>query len=345
MTIKKIAVAGTGAIGAMVGGWLTRAGFDVTLLSTARPEQALLLNQTGLTLEGYKDTFHVPVQAKYLYKLDPSDRYNAIFLTMKSNGLVDALPELCRHLATDGVIIPMQNGINDKLLESYTTPEHIVTCVTFAGGAQLGPGRYMNHDGEFWVGASEAVSKEVVQNVVELAEKVRPTHLTEKIREIQWDKLSRVCLSVPTACISGLYLGDVFCHPDTQKLFAALALEIFHVARADGCPREVVEERTESEWEKIFTGRLTGLEHANEFKPWPKGIVDAYTADIRKGLPLEIDYTNGAVVHIGEQYGIDTPAHREVLRAVHEIERGERKAGKNLLQNVYQEIEQAIKKG
>ena len=42
-----IAVAGTGAIGAMMGGWLTRAGQDVTLLSAARRSQAELLNRRG----------------------------------------------------------------------------------------------------------------------------------------------------------------------------------------------------------------------------------------------------------------------------------------------------------
>ena len=42
--ICKIAVAGTGAIGAMMGGWLTRSGYDVTMLSLYRAEQAQRLS-------------------------------------------------------------------------------------------------------------------------------------------------------------------------------------------------------------------------------------------------------------------------------------------------------------
>jgi 2-dehydropantoate 2-reductase len=146
--------------------------------------------------------------------------------------------------------------------------------------------------------------------------------------------MSRVCLSVPTATVSGLYLGDVFLHPETQQLFALLALELFAVAEADGCPRETVEEKTRQEWTEIKQGIKTGLERAEEFRPWPPGIVDAYTGDIRKGLPLEIDFTNGTIVTLGRQYGVPTPANEAVLSAVHAIEGGRSKAGLPLLRQL-----------
>ncbi len=58
----KIAVAGTGAIGAMMGGWLTRSGYDVTMLSLYRAEQARRLNRDGLTLEGYGPALWMPIR-------------------------------------------------------------------------------------------------------------------------------------------------------------------------------------------------------------------------------------------------------------------------------------------
>ena len=67
--ICKIAVAGTGAIGAMMGGWLTRSGYDVTMLSLYRAEQAQRLSRDGLTLEGYGQAFHTPVRAELLAQL------------------------------------------------------------------------------------------------------------------------------------------------------------------------------------------------------------------------------------------------------------------------------------
>ena len=77
--ICKIAVAGTGAIGAMMGGWLTRSGYDVTMLSLYRAEQAQRLSRDGLTLEGYGQAFHTPVRAELLAQLPASEQFDFIF--------------------------------------------------------------------------------------------------------------------------------------------------------------------------------------------------------------------------------------------------------------------------
>lgn len=337
----RIAVAGTGAIGAMMGGWLSRSQFKITLISVSRREQAELLNRQGLTLEGYGPTFHTPVHAVFLPALSPSEQFDMIFLTMKSNQLEGCLPDLIAHLAPEGVLIPMENGINDDLLTRFIGQDRIITCVTFAGGAQLAPGRYMNHDGTFFVGRRDGQITPQVRLVADVASEVRPTTPTDQIRSMQWDKMSRVCLSVPTACISGLFLGDVFLHPETQTLFALLALELFAVAEADGCPRTAVEEKTQEEWTAIRDGKLTGLEHAHSFKPWPPGIVDAYTADIRRHQPLEIGYTNGAVVRLGKQYGVATPANAALLEAVFAVEQGRAQASLDLLRQVKHQIRSA----
>lgn len=333
-----IAVAGTGAIGAMMGGWLTWAGQDVTLLSAARRSQAELLNRRGLSLEGYGPAFHTPVKAAFLPELAPAEQFDWIFLTMKSNQLEGALPGLVAHLAPEGILVPMENGINDELLCRFVPPERVITCVTFAGGAQLEPGRFMNHDGVLYVGRRDGRITPQVRELAAIASAVRPATATDQIRSFQWDKLARVCLSVPTACVSGQFLGDVFLHPETQTLFARLALELFDVSAADGCPRDTVEEKTRAEWREILDGTRTGLERAGEFKPWPPGIVDAYTADIRRGQPLEIDYTNGAVVRLGRQYGVPTPANAALLAAVHAVERGEAQAGPALLRQLKHQL-------
>ena len=326
----RIAVAGTGSIGALMGSYLTRAGYDVTMLSINRPQQAQELRRLGLTMEGYGEPFHVDVQAEYLPDVEEQTKYDLIFLTMKSNFMESSVPALVCHLEPDGAVVPMQNGINDDLLLRYITPSQLVTLVTFAGGAQIEPGRYMNHEGSFYVGSANTSAAALV---AEVASSVRPTFLSDDIRSVQWDKLARVCLSVPTAAISGVFLGDVFLHPQAQRMFALLALELFAVAQADACPRETVEEKSRETWLQIRDEKLTGLEHADEFEPWPPGIVDAYTADMRRGQPLEIDYTNGAVVRLGRRYGVPTPANEQLLTSIHALERGEVQAGDALLRS------------
>lgn len=337
----RIAVAGCGAIGALFGSYLTKAGYDVTMLSVHRKEQAQLLKQNGLTMEGYGETFHVDIQAAYLPDLEEEEKYDIILLTMKSNSLQEALPALLSHLADEGIVVPTQNGINDNLIEACIPKEQIITAVLFAGGAQLASGRYMNHDGEIFIGEASGEKTERIQTLADILSCVRTTHIVDHIRALQWDKLSRVCLSVPTACVSGLYLGDVFAHPKTQQMFALLALELFAVAEADGCRKETVEEKTKEVWEMVRDGVMSGLEGRENDRPWPPGIVDAYTLDIRKGLPLEVAYTNGAVVRLGRAYGIETKANEAMLKAIEDIAGGKETAGLDLLERIKKEIMQA----
>ena len=60
----------------------------------------------------------------------------------------------------------------------------------------------------------------------------------------------------------------------------------------------------------------------------------AYTADIRRHQPLEIGYTNGAVVRLGQQYGVPTPANVALLDAVFAVEQGKSQASLELLRHV-----------
>ena len=63
-------------------------------------------------------------------------------------------------------------------------------------------------------------------------------------------------------------------------------------------------------------------------------LVDAYTADIRKGLPLEIDYANGYIIRKGREKAVPTPTHQAVVDMVHQVERGERAAQKSNLEEL-----------
>lgn len=323
--MKKYAVVGMGAIGSLVGGYLTRGGEDVTLISAFRREKAQLLRETGLHMTGNGDDFHVDVKSEYLGDLAPEVQYDAIFLGLKSNDLAAVVPDLIPHLAPDGCLVSLENGINEDYLVSQAGADRVVAGVTFAGGRLVSPGHMDSHEGHFYVGELDGRITPRVRELAAVLSEVRPSEATEHIRSYQWDKLARVCLSVPSAAISGLYLGSVFMEPRLQKLFALLALELFAVAEADGYPRDTVENKSRQEWEDVLAGRLTGLEGRDDH--WPDGIVDAYTADIRAGRPLEIGFTNGAVIRYGEKYGVPTPINRFMVDTIFALEAGTEKPG------------------
>ena len=323
--MKKCAVLGTGSIGCLVGGFLSHGGADITMVTAFRRDRAEQLNRTGLRMTGGGADFRTPIRAAFLDDLGPEDRFDIVFLAVKSNDLENVIPRFLPHLQEDGCFVTLENGINEEYLAAQAGENRVVAGTTFAGGRMVTPDHMESHEGHFYVGETDGRLTDRVTEIADLLSLCRPAEATAHIRAFQWDKLARVCLSVPCACISGLFLGSVFCEPRLQKLFALLALELFAVAEADGSPRDTVEEKSRQEWTDVLEGRLTGLEGRTD--DWPPGIVDAYTGDIQKGRPLEIGFTNGAVVRLGKKYGVPTPINEYVTDTVFAIEAGRETRG------------------
>ncbi len=333
--MKHYAVVGTGSIGCLLGGYLAHADYDLTMVSAFRRESAAFLNEHGLTigdLQSGGDLFHTEINARFLGDLR-DERFDVVLLALKSNDLEEIVPKLLPYLAADGYFVTFQNGINEELIVPIAGPERVVIGSTFAGGALKEPGHMYSHEGFFVVGEMDGTITPRVQELGKVLECCRPTVVSDHARAYQWEKMGRVCLSVPSACISGLFLGDVFMEPQLQKLFAHLALEIFAVAAADGNPMESLENKTHQEWQDVADGKLTGLEHRDPGE-WAPGIVDAYTSDMRKGLPLEIGYTNGAVSRLGRRYGVPTPANDKIVSLVFDIAAGRAVPGFELVDQV-----------
>lgn len=335
--MKKYAVVGTGSIGSLLGAYLSHGGYDVTMISAFRRERAAFLRENGLSIGDLAAAddqvlFHTDIKAAALSELG-GEIFDVMLLALKSNDLEAVLPKLTKHLAPDGFVVTFQNGINEEAIIPIVGKERVVIGSTFAGGHLDTPGLMRSHEGFFVVGEMDGRITDRVRELGEVLECCRPAIVSEKARAYQWEKMGRVCLSVPSACISGLFLGDVFMELRLQKLFAWLALEIMAVAEADGFPMETLENKSHREWEEVAAGTLTGLENRDPGH-WAPGIVDAYTSDIRKGLPLEIVNTNGAVSRLGRRYGVPTPANDEIVRCIQGIEAGTETPGFHLVDRV-----------
>ena len=333
MEIKKIAVVGVGAIGGLLGAYLTRGGYDVTILSCFRRENADYMAANGITVDGARGQFHVDVNSRHIDDLAEGELFDCFMVALKGNDTESVMTRLRPHLAADGCCLTFQNGMNEDLLAGILGKERIVYAVSRAGGALTAPGHVSDHDGEFVIGEEDGSVFPRTEQLRDILSCARPTTISGDILAVKWDKLSAVALSVPACTVSGLYLGDVFFHEKAQQLFGLLAMELFRVAAGSGHPLERIFDRTPEQWLPIAAGRENGaLDPAAAAVHFPPGVVDAYTQDIRRGRPLEIDYTNGAVVRIGAACGVPTPVNRRLIQAVRDIESGAAQPGEELLE-------------
>src|ERR1700752_96370 len=98
MTMR-IGIVGAGAIGCVVGGMLTRAGHDITLIDQW-PEHIETMRRDGLKLSGTIGEHVVAVKALHLHELQRNTTpFDAVFIAVKSYDTEWATALGCAHLA------------------------------------------------------------------------------------------------------------------------------------------------------------------------------------------------------------------------------------------------------
>src|SRR5438093_3014318 len=112
---KKLAFMGAGAVGSYVGGHLSRAGEDVTLIDPW-PDHVEAIKRDGLHLEGTQGEFLVHPRALHLHEaqslhLAPVD---VAFVCTKSYDTVWGATLISQYLAPGGFVVSLQNGMNEE---------------------------------------------------------------------------------------------------------------------------------------------------------------------------------------------------------------------------------------
>ena len=108
-------VIGAGAIGGTVGAHLVRGGESV-LFVDQDVEHVRVMNQRGLTIRGFDETFTVPVDATTPDAL-PND-LETVLLAVKAPATEAAVKTFAPRLTTDGCVVSLQNGLNEITIAS-----------------------------------------------------------------------------------------------------------------------------------------------------------------------------------------------------------------------------------
>ena len=145
--IKRIGIMGAGAIGCVVGGMLTRAGHDVTLIDQW-PAHVEAMKANGLRLSGTSATTSCRSRRSTCTRPRRiQEPFDAVFLAVKAYDTEWATVFVMRYLAEpDGVIVDFQNGINDERVAAVAGRERTLGCVITIGAGMYEPGHAMRTD-------------------------------------------------------------------------------------------------------------------------------------------------------------------------------------------------------
>jgi 2-dehydropantoate 2-reductase len=321
MTMR-IAVLGSGAIGSVVGGMLTKAGHDVTLVDQW-PEHVAAMKHDGLRLSGTCGEHLVPVRALHLHELQSvAEPFDAVFLAMKSYDTEWGAALAAQYLKQpDGVVVDFQNGINDERVAAVVGRERTLGCVIVISAGMYEPAHAIRTDTTpvgFHIGELDGRDTPRAQALAKVLSDVSPTKVTTNLWGQRWSKLAVNCMGNAIAGLSGLGSAELRLSPGPRRVAIQLGAEAVRVGRARG---HTIEPLIDIDAQRIVDaaeGRaLAQVEDdlAAEAKRRTGGR-PSLLQDVMKGRRTEVEFLNGHVSAEGRQVGVPTPFNDAVVAAV-----------------------------
>jgi 2-dehydropantoate 2-reductase len=318
----RIGIIGVGAIGSVVGGMLTKAGRDVTLIDQW-PEHVETMKKGGLRLSGTCGEHLIPVKARHLHEVQAiSDPLDAVFIAVKGYDT-----EWATHLALtclsrlDGVVVDFQNGINDERVAKVAGRDRTLGSVITIGAGLYEPGHAIRTDFAqvgFKIGELNGVDSPRARALAEIMNDVAPSRVTSNLFGERWSKLAVNCMANPLAGLSGLGSAEVRTEPGPRRLAIQLASEVIKVGRACGYEVEPIWNVAAQRFVDAAAGKGL-LEVEAEMAAGAKQLAGgrpSFLQDVMKGRKTEIGFLNGYVCEQGRRVGMPTPFNDAVAETV-----------------------------
>jgi 2-dehydropantoate 2-reductase len=318
--MSEVAIWGAGAIGGTVGAWMARAGTDVVLVD--RDEAHVrAIQQHGLLVDGVREAFRVDVPCVTPDRVEGS--FGLVFLAVKCMHTAGALEALTPHLAEDGAVVSLQNGLNEDTIAQRIGTERTIGCfVNFSADWQE-PG-HIEHGGEhpLYVGELDGQPTERIDRVRRLLAQFGKTVVTDNIWGYLWSKLVYASVLFGTALVDAP-VHEIVRRPDCGEALFRLGQEALRVPDAKG----VRLERLEDFWPEEYRG--------DDWRPAMERVAVHFEGQIkvRTGVwrdlavrhrRTEVDCQAGELVRQGAEVGAELPLNRRLIELIHEVEEGRR---------------------
>lgn len=323
-TLNRICILGAGAIGCSVGADLTQAGHDITLVDVW-PTQIDAIRAQGVRVEMVDRTLHAQPKALHLYELAGSAQvFDLILMACKSNDHRWLAELATAHLAKDGLLVALQNGMNEDSLAGIVGRERVIGCVIELSAETFTPGVVKRNTApeKTWFAVGEHDGS-VTPRLEALAQMLRASarvDVTRNIAGAKWSKLIANSMTMGPFGLLGLYNSEASQLPGMFEISAKLGRESLDVGEAMGYQIEPVFGLSEAEFqgtseEKILIAMKVLMGHVSRGRTAP-------IHDHIKGRPSEIRFINGVVCDNGRRLGIPTPANDVVVDLDRQINEG-----------------------
>ncbi len=302
----RIAVYGSGGVGAYFGGRLAQLGQDVTFI--ARKENLTALRSQGLKVGSIAGDFSID---KIQVTNNPSEVgiVDYVLCCVKAWQIPAAARAMKPMVGPDTLVIPLQNGVEapdqlGNILDAKNVLGGLCAIVAF----QANPG-HVKHSGANPLIRFGHLDNHADPRINTLSEIFNhctgvKSSIPDDIRVAMWQKFMLITPWSGLGAVSRAPIGILLDQPETRDLLTEAIEEIFQLGRAReiDLPADSVKKT------------ITTLEDI------PPNSTTSMQRDLIKGRPSELDAQNGAVVRLAYELDLDTPINRFILYSLRSLE-------------------------
>ncbi|MPM55323.1 hypothetical protein SDC9_102117 [bioreactor metagenome] len=323
----KVAILGCGAMGTVLGAYMTRNGCDVEMIDSYEAH-VKALNEKGAHIVGTVD-MTVPVKAITPDQMEGI--YDIVYLFTKQTANEAVLPRLLPHLGPDSTVCTLQNGVPEPFVASYVGESRTVGGTVLWGATFLEPGvseltqDLSRNDHLFEIGEIDGSIGPRIKKVAEILDYMGHTAISDSLMASRWGKLiNNACMSgMSAAC--GATFGGVLDNDTARACLSYLGREVKLCCEASGyrLPTLLHEQSPEtldiSDQAMFEANQEMFLTMYSDMRAAKASMLQ----DLERCKPTEVRMINGYVCQAGDKYGIDTPFNDKVVEIVTKIENGE----------------------
>lgn len=294
------AIMGTGGVGGYFGARLSAAGYPVSFI--ARGAHLKAIQSNGLSIKAPEGAFTVDAPAT-----DNTSQIGPVDFVLMSVKLWDteaAAEQIKPLLGPDTAVLSLQNGVDSEtILSKILGAQNVLGGVAQISAFITSPGVIEKFSafarlqfGELDGGKSDRCGR--LAQCFTKAD-IEAEYSTDIVAEI-WKKFIFLTgLSAMTA-LTRKPIGAVRDNPDTRALIHTIMSEVYTIARAKGIVLE----------DDFIAQRMDLMDGL------PAHMRASMAEDLKEGRPLELPWLSGAVLRLGQEMGLQTPANEFVTTAL-----------------------------
>ncbi len=298
----RIAILGAGAMGSLFGGYLSQHNnvwlidIDQSRINAIRADGVMIREPDG------DRVFHTNAvsDASILGQMD------LVVVFVKAMQSCEAL-ERNRHLIGENTyLMSLQNGAgHEETLTHFAPLVRVILGTTQHNSSRIAPGKvHHGGGGKTCIGLLQGECKALEHIANTFNGCGFDTVVSTDIKRQIWQKLFLNASASALTAILQVKLGYIVENAHAWLLAKRLIEEAVAVANADSWNFDA---------DQVIADVRRVLVNARD------GYTSIY-ADIRDGVPTEVDTISGSVVRTAERLGIPTPNHRLVVELIHALE-------------------------